>query len=259
MKKEKKIILGDFSNLAKNYSLYRPDYSKTVKKLIIDRVGKNKIKFVDVGAGTGIWTRMVSGDKRICSATAVEPNKEMLNYGKQNKDNKNIKWKSGSGEKTNLMKNNFDLVSMASSFHWTNFDKAMSEFSRILKKGGIFVALWNPRIIEKNKLLTDIEKKIFELKPNLKRQSSGKSKAVEDLCSKLDSHRSFEDLIYIEGKHKIKLSVKQYIGVWRSVNDVQVKLGDKFEDFILYIQKKIRNKKFIETEYLTRAWSVKKK
>jgi ubiquinone/menaquinone biosynthesis C-methylase UbiE len=43
-----------------------------------------------------------------------------------------------------------DLVSMASSFHWADFDTACDEFHRILRSGGVFVALWNPRLIEVN-------------------------------------------------------------------------------------------------------------
>ncbi len=49
---------------------------------------------------------------------------------------------------------------MASSLHWANFDKACDEFHRILRPGGVFVALWNPRFIEANPLLVEIEAQI---------------------------------------------------------------------------------------------------
>ena len=39
------------------------------------------------------------------------------------------------------------------------FDKATSEFSRVLKPDGCFVALWNPRLIEANPLLVEIERR----------------------------------------------------------------------------------------------------
>jgi hypothetical protein len=46
---------------------------------------------------------------------------------------------------------------MASSFHWADFELATKEFSRVLRKGGRFCALWNPRLIEVNPMLVEIE------------------------------------------------------------------------------------------------------
>ena len=73
---------GDFSGLASNYSKYRPDYSKSVLDAIKGLIKKNEseINFVDVGAGTGIWSRMVyeSGVKNIIS---IEPNEDMYKMG----------------------------------------------------------------------------------------------------------------------------------------------------------------------------------
>lgn len=40
----------------------------------------SKVESVDVGAGTGIWSRMVYG-KGVMSVTAVEPNDEMRSNG----------------------------------------------------------------------------------------------------------------------------------------------------------------------------------
>ena len=73
---------GDISALAENYSKHRAGYSESVLSSILGLAGKpvSELDFVDVGAGTGIWTRMVAG--RNCrSATAVEPNDEMRCYG----------------------------------------------------------------------------------------------------------------------------------------------------------------------------------
>ena len=52
---------GDFTGLAKNYSKSRPGYSASVLRNLIELLNKplGEIDFVDVGAGTGIWTRMV--------------------------------------------------------------------------------------------------------------------------------------------------------------------------------------------------------
>ena len=173
---------GDFSDLAENYSKYRPGYSSEILEKIINYVGKpsDTIKFADVGAGTGIWTRMVA--RIVGSAVAVEPNDQMRMHGEVDNNGLDIQWKKGSAEQTGLIDKSFDLVSMASSFHWPDFDQTTREFSRILKPGGVFVALWNPRLIEVNPILVEIEAKLKDYIGDKKRVSSGRS----EFCSTLE-------------------------------------------------------------------------
>jgi SAM-dependent methyltransferase len=170
-----------------------------------------------------------------------------------------IKWMEGTAEKTGLPSSSIDWVTMASSFHWADFDTATKEFWRVLKPGGWFTALWNPRLIEANPLLVEIEDYIKFQIPKLERVSSGRSGITNTLNERLESSPFFENVIYIEGHHKINMSPERYIGAWRSVNDLQVKLGPKrFEDFITYLWEKVGSLPAIETTYLTRAWSARK-
>ena len=37
----------------------------------------------------------------------------------------------------------------------------------------------------------------------------------------------FEDVIYIEGRHDIEMSLDRYVGAGKSVNDLQVQLGSE--------------------------------
>ena len=48
-------------------------------------------------------------------------------------------------------------------FHWTEFDTTVKESLRVLRKNGRFTALWNPRLIEVNPLLIEIENHLSEL------------------------------------------------------------------------------------------------
>ena len=252
---------GDFSGLAKDYSRNRPDYSPTVVKALIALVRKkaNEIDFADIGAGTGIFTRMVES-LGVNSAIAIEPNEDMFNFGIKDSRGRNIQWGKGSAEKTGIESNSIDLVSMASSFHWADFDLATKEFNRILRPGGRFTAIWNPRLIEINPLLVEIEAHISSLKGGIKRVSSGRSGITETMTDKLNKSDLFEDVIYIEGRHVISMPVERYIGAWRSVNDLQVQLGEsKFEEFIDFIHAKVDGLESIEATYLTRAWSAQKK
>lgn len=252
---------GDFTELALQYSKNRPDYSQTVLNSLIGILSKplKSIDFVDVGAGTGIWSRMVS-IMGVNSSIAIEPNKEMRKIGIRDCKKIPIKWLEGSAESTGLKTNSVDWLTMASSFHWTDFDKSTKEFHRLLRHGGIFTALWNPRLIEVNPMLIAIEEHLNELRPNLKRVSSGMSGITEKLTQKLWDSKLFEDVVYSEGRHVIKMSKERYIGAWKSVNDLQSQLGtEKFKNFIEFIELKIKNENYIEATYLTRSWSAKKK
>ncbi len=254
----KNLKLGNFDNLANNYAKYRPGYSQLALKIILSIVEKDNIDFVDVGAGTGIWTRIVAADPKIRSTIAVDPSDNMRQEGVNLNSGFNINWRSGRAENTGLETSSCDLLSMASSFHWTDFDSAIKEFSRVLRPGGRFVALWNPRYIKDNPVLIEIENKISELCPNIKRISSGNSQFVEQLADRLNSCKGFEELVYIEARHSVNLTKEQYIGVWNSVNDLQYQMRDKFSEFMEFIFDRIKNLDYIKSTYLTRVWTVKK-
>ncbi|UPW20175.1 class I SAM-dependent methyltransferase [Agarivorans sp. TSD2052] len=250
---------GDFSQLAEAYDQYRPDYSPNVLEAVLGLLDRDisECNFADVGAGTGIWTRMLAAmNPKLVNA--IEPNEEMRSHGSAHSV-ANIEWRDGSGEHTNLADQSVDLVSMASSFHWVDFEKGTEEFHRILKPNGLFVALWNPRFIDNNPILKDIENYLYVLEPNMKRVSSGSSGMTSTIFDKLTESPLFDNVLYLEGRHKKHFTTEQYIGVWESVNDIQVQLGkEKFGLFLDFIKEKIGNKGII-AEYKTRAWVSRKK
>jgi len=191
--------------------------------------------------------------------TAVEPNDEMRRQGLLATRGINILWRAGTGEATGLPPESVDLVSMASSFHWVDFEKGCAEFQRILRPGGRFAALWNPRLIEASPLLMEIESQITRLKPDFRRAFSGRIGLTERLTEMLWSKNGFDDVLYIEGRHVASQTPEHYLGVWRSVNDVQVQLGpDLFKQFLRYVECKVEGLSSIETTYLTRAWTARR-
>jgi ubiquinone/menaquinone biosynthesis C-methylase UbiE len=252
---------SDFTGLAEDYSAYRPAYSESVLDALLGLVGKPvmEIDFVDVGAGTGIWTRMVAR-RHPASITAVEPNDDMRCYGERDRGTLPIVWRQGSGEATGLPDACCDLLSMASSFHWTDFDLATREFHRLLRPHGLFVALWNPRLIEVNPLLVEIEAELTRLKGgDIQRVSSGRSGITETLTERLLASPCFDDVVYLEGRHVSRQSPAHYLGVWRSVNDLQAQLGaERFARFLAYVEAKVENLPYIEATYLTRAWAARR-
>jgi SAM-dependent methyltransferase len=252
---------GDFTGLADDYSQHRPDYCPSVLNALLGLLNKpvTDVDFVDVGAGTGIWTRMVYR-KGVRSVTAIEPNDDMRAAGMADSADTTIRWRAGHAEHTGAPESSCDWLTMASSFHWAKFDAATQEFHRLLRPQGRFTALWNPRLIEVNPLLVEIESHLATLRPNIKRVSSGRSGITETLTERLWLSPWFEDVVYLEGRHVISMTPARYLGAWRSVSDLRVQLGEKpFDAFLNFVEQRVSGEQLIEATYLTRAWSARRK
>ena len=141
--------------------------------------------------------------KGVRTATAIEPNDDMRSKGMINNAGLPIEWRSGYAEVTGLHTSSCDWITMASSFHWADFDQTVREFHRVLRPGGRFTALWNPRLIEVSPLLVEIEEHLSELKPDIKRVSSGRSGITETLAERLLESGFYEDVVYMEGRHVV--------------------------------------------------------
>lgn len=251
---------GDFTGLAGDYAKFRPGYAPQIATALLGLLQREArtLDAADVGAGTGIWSRMLAA-RGLRSVIAVEPNDDMRSQGIETSANSGISWRTGSAEATGLADGSVDLVTMASSFHWADFDKACGEFHRILRTGGVFAALWNPRLIEANPLLVEIEAQITCLKPDIKRVSSGRSGLTERLTEMLSGARQFTNVLYLEGRHVMRQTPDEYLGAWRSVNDLQVQLGAVlFQKFLDYVRQRTSAVSAIETTYLTRAWAAQR-
>lgn len=253
--------LGDFTGLAENYTRYRQGYAPGVLSALIGTLPQpaKACAAVDVGAGTGIWTRMLAA-AGFAKVTAVEPNADMRGQGTAHPENGGIVWREGSGEATGLPDACAALVTMASSFHWVDFDKGMTEFARLLVPGGRFCALWNPRMVEANPLTAAIEAELVRRLGHQKRVSSGNSGITESLTERLWGRTDFEDVVYLEGRHAVPLSREAYLGAWWSVNDVRAKLGEAgFESFMTWVEDATASVSEIEAVYRTRAWAARRR
>ena len=246
---------GDFSTLAEAYAKYRPDYSAVVLHAL-DAIVSPK-NMADVGAGTGIWTSMVhSLGVRV---SAVEPNDQMRAQGKEFTKDSEIEWLKGSAEETGLTSGAFDWVTMASSFHWADLKRALTEFSRLLVPRGYLTVLWNPRDIDAAPLHQEIEQALYSIVPELQRVSSGDKKHVRDYTQELVSTGEFTDALFIEAPHTLTMTRERYIGAWRSVNDVQQQAGpERFQQFLNQVEKVLGDSSEVIVPYKTRSWTVRK-
>lgn len=251
---------GDFTALAKQY-INRPAYSELLLNMLLKTMDYEKkshdFTIVEVGAGTGKLTCMLL--EMGLQVIAVEPNDAMREEGiLYTKDFPNVVWLKGSGEETTIDSLCADWVIMASSFHWTDPNKSLPEFARILKKDGYFTAMWNPRNIQISEFHTRIEENIKKIVPELQRVSSGSqsTKAWEYVLVSTDH---FKECIFMETDHQEIMSKERYMGAWHSVNDIQAQAGEvRWNEILHMIEREIKPYDVIEVPYKIRAWTVKK-
>ena len=69
----------------------------------------------------------------------------------------------------------------------------------------------------------------------------------------------FRSVEYADAVDVVRRSAVEYIGAWRSVNDVQAQLGKyAFERFIEDVERIVSEYSYVEVHYLTRVWIAQK-
>ena len=137
-----------FTDRVKNYVKYRPEYPAAIFAYLEENIGLTAQTMVaDVGAGTGIFTRQLTGYG--CKVFAVEPNDGMREEMEAAAGSEpNFLSVAAPAEQTSLPDNSVDVVTAAHAYHWFDRDKARIEFQRILRPGGHIALIWNVQNFE---------------------------------------------------------------------------------------------------------------
>src|SRR6201997_604161 len=96
---------------------------------------------VDVGAGTGLFTRRLVG--RAAQVIAVEPDARMRKV--LTLRSPRVRALEGHGESIPLPDASADAVFVSSAWHWMDAERAVPEIGRVLRDGGRFGLIWTSR------------------------------------------------------------------------------------------------------------------
>lgn len=118
--------------------MYRPTYPPDALRWAL---GSEPLRVVDLGAGTGLLTRVLLGLGH--EVTPVEPDDEMRGQWSARGDL--MKPQAGSAEAIPLPDASVDAVVAGQAYHWFDRTKAHPEIARVLRPGGVFAPLWNIR------------------------------------------------------------------------------------------------------------------
>lgn len=134
-----------FSDRVDAYIAFRPGYPESLIDCLLETAGLDPGAAVaDVGAGTGIFTRLLLA--RGMRVYAVEPNANMRAAAEAALgDEPGFASIAASAESTGLADASVELVTAAQAFHWFDNDTARAEFGRILVPGGQLALVWNQR------------------------------------------------------------------------------------------------------------------
>lgn len=130
-----------FGAVATEYDAARPSYPDQLFEEL-ERLTGRPLKgadVVDVGAGTGIATRLLAG--RGARVIAVEPSPGMA--AQLHAVSPEIPLVKGAGDELPLHDATADLITYAQAFHWTDQTRSIPEAIRVLRPGGSLALWWN--------------------------------------------------------------------------------------------------------------------
>lgn len=135
-----------FSDRVADYVKYRPTYPRAAADGVIAGLGvPAELTLADIGAGTGIFTRVLAATG--ARVVAIEPNEDMRHAGSQDPASagQRIEWRAGTAEETGLGSESVHAVTCAQAFHWFRAAEALAEFARVLLPRGRVALVWNDR------------------------------------------------------------------------------------------------------------------
>lgn len=127
-----------FGAAADLYDSARPSYPHEAVRWLL---GEAPLRVVDLGAGTGIFSRVLTGLGH--EVIAVEPDPGMRR--RLSARSPDLTVLDGAAERIPLPDGSVDAVVAAQSSHWFDPDAAHPEIARVLRVGGIYGPIWNSR------------------------------------------------------------------------------------------------------------------
>ncbi len=138
--------LNRFSDRVADYVKYRPSYPAAAIDMILEGLGTSPLVAADIGAGTGISSRLLAN--RGVQVLAIEPNAAMRAGAEPHPL---VEFRDGKAEETQLEDASVDLVTCFQAFHWFDPEPTLLEFRRILKSTPVagqprrLALVWNNR------------------------------------------------------------------------------------------------------------------
>lgn len=135
----KEIVKKNFSKCARYYDRYATIQnlcgSRLIAKIETDGFGR----VLDIGCGTGNYTKLLRERFPKARIKAIDISGEMIEVAKEKLEDRGIEFIIADGETVDF-KERFDLISSNASFQWfEGLEKTLSRYRRLLNKNGIIL------------------------------------------------------------------------------------------------------------------------
>ena len=125
-----------FGTAADRYDRLRPGYAVDA---VVRALGERPLRVADVGAGTGILSRLLQ--RLGHDVVAIEPDDRMR--ARMAQASPGVMAVAGTAEEIPLLDRSVDAVVAGQAYHWFETERAHPEIARVLRPGGVFAAMWN--------------------------------------------------------------------------------------------------------------------
>lgn len=133
---DKEIIKNNFSRFAAYYDSYSDIQNRCALELI-GKVGDSDFKSIlDVGCGTGQYTKLLREKFHGAAIKALDISAQMVKVAKEKLKDRNIEFVVADGETIDF-KEKFDLITSNVAFQWfEDFKDTLRQYKRLLNKNG---------------------------------------------------------------------------------------------------------------------------
>src|SRR5882672_8580322 len=132
---------SSFGPAAALYDRVRPTYPAKAVRWALEPLGPGSHRVADIGAGTGLLTRVVAGLGH--DTIAVEP--DDLMRSQLQATTQDVTVVSGRAERLPFPDASLDATVAGQAYHWFDPSRAHRELARTIRAGGVFAAIWNER------------------------------------------------------------------------------------------------------------------
>ena len=210
LQNKKGLVENVFNQVFNKYDLMNDFMSFGIhrlwKKTLLNMMNPSKNqKLIDVACGTGdIAKFFLNNVNKFSEITCVDPNKGMLNKGKEKLKNfKNLRWINASAENLPVKDNLFDFYTISFGLRNTKkLDKSLAEAYRVLKPGGRFLCLEFSKIQNSN--LELFYKNYSKMIPTIGKFVVGEKQPYEYLLKSIENFINQDELIDLMLKKNFK-------------------------------------------------------
>lgn len=143
---DKEIVKRNFSRNAVHYDMYATAQNHSASKLI-GKVNMSKVRdILDIGCGTGNYTKLLMDKFMDARIKAIDISCNMIEVARNKLKSKEIEFIIADAE-TVTLDEKFDLISSNASFQWfNNLEKVLVKYKKLLRRNGVILfSIFGPR------------------------------------------------------------------------------------------------------------------